>query len=91
MVDGIRNIVNKNKEMSSDTKALYNQMINAIKDMMNREGNDNEINIQLIKLMDKIREDIKELDKNIKFAEKTLIVLGVGIGLRFAVKKSFKI
>ena len=64
MVDGIRNIVNKNKEMSSDTKALYNQMINAIKDMMNREGNDNEINIQLIKLMDKIREDIKELDKN---------------------------
>ena len=39
MVDGIRNIVNKNKEMSSDTKALYNQMINAIKDMMNREGN----------------------------------------------------
>ena len=67
MVDGIGNIVNKNKEMSSDTKAVYNQMINAIKDMMNREGNDNE------------------------FAEKTLVVLGVGIGLRFAVKKSFKI
>lgn len=66
MVDGIGNIVNKNKEMSSDTKAVYNQMINAIKDMMNREGNDNEINIQLIKLMDKIREDIKELDKNDK-------------------------
>lgn len=103
MIDGIVNIVNSSKEMSSDTKEVYNQMINAIRDIVNKDGNDTEINNKLIDIMDKIREDIKELDKRdkehvdnqmdkiIHYGEKVLVVLAVGIGLRVALKKTLKI
>lgn len=103
IIDGLIKVVNNSKEMSTDTKEVYKQMINAIKEMVNKGVNSEELNNKLIELMDKIREDIKELDKNdkeqsnrqlgelIKFGEKALIVLAVGIGARFAVKKNFKI
>lgn len=103
IIDGIVSIVNNSKEMSCDTKEVYNQMINAIRDILNKDGNNAEFNNKLIDLMDKIREDIKELDKRdkehadnqmgklIQFGEKALVVLAVGIGLRVAIKKNFKI
>lgn len=103
MIDGIVNIVNSSKEMSSETKEVYKQMINAIRDILNKDGNDTEINNKLIDIMDKIREDIKELDKSdkehadkqtdkiIQYGEKAFVVLVVGIALRAGLKKTLKI
>lgn len=103
MLDGIVNVIEKNKEINLLTKEVYKQMINAIKDIINKEGSSEEVKIELIKIMDRIREDLKDIDKRdriqeneqmdkiIKFAEKTLIILSIGIGIRFVVKKGFKI